>query len=428
MTQNLGTVTDPAKVIDDLLASATDAQVSFNFSFLPYYDPAPQPLQLFCHCQWQGGRLSCRIATDPAQMPADGIDLMTPLCLEPVTVAKPWGAEIWHTGIEARGVCAIQGTPLPWLIALHPTRLLGAGQRDPVLLKILAPFKEEIYGDLYLELHEQKIEVYVVTQVDPGAWPDGRGQIRYGFCPKRLQSFATEAAFRQAYLAAVNDYRAIRSTIDAELDNVRLTNGYALDAPVAPALLEAWRAELDADLNHEEQRCRGLMNSFTRLQELAVGSVIQVQPLTPHSLQHGVRVIEFQSPHYERFILSFGQKVLTQPHWDSEVAIQRASLATPGAPEPLAIHRSPGCSVDQIVCFPEFEVHNIRLASAASYRLALANYAVLIGVEGTASIAGQALGNEQSVLISGLAREQVLTNNGPTGAVVLLAIPREAVV
>jgi hypothetical protein len=425
MTQNLGTVADPTNVIEDLLASATDTQVSFDFSFLPYYDPNPQALQLFCQCQWQQGSLLCRIATDPAYMPADAINLMAPLRLEPVTVAKPWGAEIWHTGIEARGICSVQGTPLPWLIALNPTRLLGAGQRDPVLLKILAPFKEEIYGDLYLELHEQKIEVYVVTQLDATAWPEGRGQIRYGFCPERLQAFPSEAAFRQAYLDAVNDYRAIRTTIDAALDTIRLAQGYALDAPVAPAVMEAWRAGLDDGLNSEEQRCRTLMNEFTSLQDLEVGSVIQVQPLTPHSLQHGVRVIEFQSPHYERFILSFGQKVLTQPHWDSKVAIQRARLATAGAPEPLAIHRSRGCEVDQIVCFPQFEVHSIRLAGAASYQLALPTYGVLIGVEGAASIAGQTLGNEQSVLISGVAEEQVLTNHEPEGAVVLLAIPRQ---
>ena len=74
------------------------------------------------------------------------------------------------------------------------------------------------------------------------------------------------------------------------------------------------------------------MESFTRLLDLRVGDVVRVEPYYPHSLQHGVRVVELQTPTYERFIISFAQQVVTQDHWDSEHAIAHMSLDP--APEP----------------------------------------------------------------------------------------------
>ena len=118
MDKSLGTVAAPARIIEELLLSAVDAQVSFNFEFLRYYEAEPSTLQLYCECHLNAGELYCRIAADPGAMPADWINLTAPLRLDQVTVPKPWGAEIWYTGIESRGVCSIQNTPLPWLIAL----------------------------------------------------------------------------------------------------------------------------------------------------------------------------------------------------------------------------------------------------------------------------------------------------------------------
>ena len=68
------------------------------------------------------------------------------LPLETVDIPKPWGKEIWYTGIEKRGVCKILGMPLPWLSAIYPglfsaepTKLPNPSSDDPILLKILAP-------------------------------------------------------------------------------------------------------------------------------------------------------------------------------------------------------------------------------------------------------------------------------------------------
>ncbi len=423
MKQSLGSVAEPARIIETLLLNGIDAQISFNFEFTPYYEAEPQPLQLFCECRLDKSQLYCRVAADSAAMSTNWINLTAPLRLDPVTVPKPWGAEIWYTGIESRGVCCVEGTPLPWLIALSPTHLLGTNDRDPILLKILAPLAEAVYGDLYLELHEQKIEVYVVTQVNALAWPNGKGQIRYGFSKDKLNEFESSLAFKQAYLTSVNHYRSIRQTIDLALDGLKTQNGYAPDAIIAPELMESWRESLGEALNLEERRRRQAMDEFTALQELDIGSVIQVQPLTPHSLQHGVRVVEFQSPHYERFILSFGQKVLTQPDWDTETAIERARLDADMAPAPIKLFQSEDCEIDQIVQFPQFEVRRVRLAVKGRYSLAVPDYALLIGVEGQARVGESNLSNEQGLLLSAIAPEQVLSNSGTTPAVLLLALP-----
>jgi hypothetical protein len=168
------------------------------------------------------------------------------------------------------------------------------------LLKILDPSSTPVLGDLYFELHEEKREVYVVTHIDREAWPDGVGYIRYGFAPERVGQFANEAEFRSAYLAAVQAYESVRRALDS------LPEG----------------AEPDRELLALEPVLREGMNSFTGLRALRVGDVVEVPLLVPHALLHGVRTVEFQTPTYERKILSFAQKVLTQDHWDTTVGVE----------------------------------------------------------------------------------------------------------
>jgi hypothetical protein len=423
MTELLGAIDNPALIIEVLLKSTDERHVSFNFPFANYYQTEPATVQLYCECWRAENELYCRISDDATFMPANAVNLSHPLRLDPVTIKKPWGEEIWYTGIEARGVCGVEGIPLPWLIALSPHRILGVANRDPILLKILAPFRQPRYGDLYLELHEHKIEVYVVTQIDAKAWPDGKGQIRFGFNPAMVDKYPNEADFRKAYLTCVNAYREVRQRIDTQLDSIRSAQGYEPNAIVAPELLEHWRLQLDDDLNQEEAERLTAMNAFTALHELNLGSVIQVKPLTPHSLQHGVRVIEFQSPHYERFILSFAQKVLTQSHWDSDTAIARADMSAEMAPTTKPITRQKDCSIDQIVNFAEFEVRSLSLAPGAHHTLELDSYAVLIGVEGVVEIGTKTIKSEEAVLITALSVSQNLINCSEKYAVALLAIP-----
>ena len=73
----------------------------------------------------------------------------------------------------------------------------------------------------------------------------------------------------------------------------------------------------------ETLKNRRSMQAFTGSRALRKGDVVQVAPHVPHSLQQGVQVFEFQTPTYERNIISFNQKVLTQDHWDSDYAIEQ---------------------------------------------------------------------------------------------------------
>ena len=112
-----------------------------------------------------------------------------PLELLPSCIPKPWGQEIWYTGVEQRGVCrfATGGdgcTPIPWLQAVLPEAAAGVVRATAAVVEDTGSGAAAVItGDLYFELHEQKREVYVVTQVDERAWPDGVGYIRFGFDP-----------------------------------------------------------------------------------------------------------------------------------------------------------------------------------------------------------------------------------------------------
>ncbi|MFZ5653082.1 MAG: hypothetical protein ACOY42_01585 [Pseudomonadota bacterium] len=331
------------------------------------------------------------------------IDLGRPLPLAPVAVPKPWGREIWFTGIEARGQAGVLGDggvlPLPWLLSIAATEVLGAGQRELNLLKILDPLPDPVYGDLYFELHEEKREVYVVTGVDPVSWPDGRGAIRYGFAPEARAAYASDDEFRAAYLASVRDYEQIRRAIEALEAQWRAAEGHAPRAPVAPATLRRWRAALSPGLRREEERRRRTMESFTQLRHIRVGDVVEVPRYLPHALQHGVRTVEFQTPVYERRILSFAQQVLTQDHWDTELAVAKMHVVPPPESPPVAVREQPGVTRERIVAFADFRVDRLALDPGARWSLDLGGaYALIMNIRGRAWVDGVELAEEAAVL------------------------------
>jgi len=211
--------------------------------------------------------------------------LNAPLQLLPVTIPKPWGREIWFTGIEARGVCSVSDRtttiPLPALLELAPDL------RPLVLVKILEPRADE-FGDLYFELHETKAETYVITHVDRTAWPGGVGQIRLGMHQGLRVRVGNDARFRAAYLAATRAYERARNAATA-----------------------------------------ARMNQFIAHRSVRVGDVVHVPPLTPHGLLRGVRVVEAQTPVFERLLMSFGQDTPTQRHWDTERAVAVMNIEPP---------------------------------------------------------------------------------------------------
>lgn len=283
-------------------------------------------------------------------------DARQPVRLAPVHIAKPWGQEIWFTGMEARGesrVCLDDETDMGIASYLAQDPAALCGNNDVLLLKILDPAPAPVTGDLYFEVHEEKREVYVVTAVDTDAWPDGVGAIRFGMCQDARARSGDDAAFRAAYLQAVQDYEAVRRDID----------------------------ERGANRDADERAARERMDAFTALTPLRVGDVVKVPVWTPHALQHGVRVVEFQTPTYERLIVSFAQQVVTQDHWDSAAAVARMHLDTPAPPEFEAV--SPG--VERIARFDHFNVWRVRNVPNLALPQHLP-YAVCMGVSGTTTV------------------------------------------
>tara|TARA_B110000305_G_scaffold67515_2_gene75745 strand:- start:8370 stop:9671 length:1302 start_codon:yes stop_codon:yes gene_type:complete len=350
-----------------------------------------------------------------SKMSREPICLSRPFELETVSIQKPWGQEIWYSGIEQRGVSTVKNVPLPWLLSVFGDYLGCAGA--PMLLKILAPFPAPNLGDLYFEMHEKKIEVYVVTQIDPKAWPTGSGKIRYGFNQDVISEFESVDRFRNSYQLSVNEYRLTRNEIDAQLKSLRTQQGISSDNIVAPAVYNEFMAQIDPELRDREERLRQSMYRHTNMLDLSIGDVVTVAPMVPHSLQHGVRVVEFQTPHYERYILSFGQEVLTQDHWDTESAMAgaRTEIATPEPPVQL----SPG--LDLIADFDAFKVLRLMLDPGDSAQTQHTNYTIVIGVAGEMTLDDlTALGPEQAFFQAPKGALQ-FTNRGTTPATVLIA-------
>ena len=342
------------------------------------------------------------------------LELDAPINLVPVTIPKPWGREIWYTGIEARGLSGLgdntRSIPLPWLLALAGDRVLGAGCQAINLLKILDPRPEPVYGDLYLELHEKKREVYVVTHIDKTAWPEGVGAIRYGFDAQVQAEYSSDEAFRQAFQTSIADYEHLRRKIDDELDAAG-EDKTENEAQVLPGELLA-----------RERSAREAMNRFTRLKPLRVGDVVKVPRLLPHSLQHGVRTVEFQTPVYERKILSFAQKVLTQNHWDTESAVELMTTTTPVENELTVLEQQAEYCRELIVEFEDFWVERLTLAPGGQWTLEGGTYYVLVMAVTPVLLGDRELSAESASLIPAQVGS-VITNPGEEPAIVLISRP-----
>lgn len=358
-----------------------------------------------------------------------------PWLLTPIHIPKPWGQEIWYTGIEARGQAGVVGDvgniPLPWLLELMAGRIGLVGKPQPLLLKILDPLPDEVYGDLYFELHQEKQEVYVVTHIDQNAWPDGTGAIQLGFAPQVRQRYKTDDEFKQAYLDSVKAYEQVRRLLDQQLDEKKIAAGIEAKQPVTSLQLINWMSELSQQIESKklvdkEMELRKAMNSFVEEYSLSVGDVVTVPKLVPHALQHGVRVIEFQTPVYERKILSFAQKVLTQSNWDTEAALELVDLGFAKPQQPELLSATPQLRIERIVNFDDFEVQRIRLESHYVFRGDV--YSILMVLQGglTVGTAGRvsSLGLGQALLLPKAEKGWLMASSEP--CIFLLASPHNS--
>ena len=96
-------------------------------------------------------------------------------------------------------------------------------------------------------------------------------------------------------------------------------------------------------------------------------------------------MVEFQTPTYERFILSSSQKVLTQDRWDSAHAVANMRLDTPDDPPSEKV----GEHSERIVQFDEFGVGQARLSGDAQITLPRSTpYALAFCITGRATLQG----------------------------------------
>jgi hypothetical protein len=353
------------------------------------YEDQHQRCVMAPHGDYQFEDMSLDAISDKMNLPV--LDFRTAIALAAHPVEKPWGKEIWYTGIEQRGVCTMGGVPIPWVLDCFGQLLSGSHYAPPILLKILEPLAQDVIGDLYFEAHAHKTEVYIVTAIDKDAWPDGIGKIRFGFDDSKKGQFPKTEAFAKAYLQAVEAYREVRSTIDQS-------------------------DQADQKLRSREVELRAEMESFTSLRDLRVGDVVQVPPLTPHSLLHGVTVVEFQTPHYERYILSFAQKVLTQDHWDTETALPLLNFATD----------IPLCTIanDIIANFEDFSVTRKKLAPGESLAVEGQRYGIVMPIIGEVTLANTTAVSGSAFYLPACS-DCIIRNEGSTDSMVLLAMPSQ---
>ena len=229
-----------------------------------------------------------------------------PVPLQPVAVDKPWGREVWYSGMEERGESAVATASGVVPLSRY---LAECGRVAPViLLKGLQPTN----GNLYLEVHEVKSEVYIVDRID------GVGRMLLG-ARRNVLARVGEAAFREALR----------------------------DAATAA---EAGNADVAA--------VRSYMNPV----ELAVGDAVTIPLRVPHSLLRGVHVVEFQTPVFERRILAASQPVVTQRGWDVDDAVAVMDLSV----EPVVVSPVEG-DVQVIARVPGFSVTRYRLGRGAVF-------------------------------------------------------------
>jgi mannose-6-phosphate isomerase class I len=316
------------------------------------------------------------------------LSTQNPYLLKPIFIPKPWGQEIWFTGVEKRGVSCLApfyspqtSFPIPWFFSALPQTFLGKKYetQNLVLVKILDPFPLPVFGDLYYELHTKKNEVYIVTKT-----AQQKAQIKIGLNPEKLKLYSQNIpSFKKDFLDKIQSYEKIRRQIDDLFDAHRAQEHLDLHAPVSPQTIMRWTEQLPQEIQMQEREARLQIDAFAGFLNLKPGDVVSVPILVPHALQHGVQVIEFQTPNYERLIISFAQKVLTQNHWDSQKAFELMKIEPPPRTTLKMLTNTPVFYTEEICSFPEFRATRTTIKRQQKIKIkALSSYQILFFLSG----------------------------------------------
>ncbi len=373
-----------------------------------------------------------------------------PLSLQTAHISKPWGYEEWYTGMEKRGVARIKtiegSSKLPYALSLFRQCYLRNHAEQLILLKSLNPAPHPVLGDLYLEMHEKKWEVYLVTKVDPLAWPSGVGIIKAGLHPQKVKSYRQSrgknwlAPYLKDFETSIVAYENTRRRIDRLLDEMKKEAHCNPDLPLPPESTSQFLKKVPFSLQNEEKRLREDLYRYVGDHPVRVGDVITFPPYHMHSLQHGIHVIEFQTPHYERLVLMSGQKVLTQDHWDTEKALSRMKPEVYQSPALQDLEKTEEWQKERIVDFPDFSVERILIRPGGEYSDNTGNdYHLWVGVEGEAELLhsengittakksqpgrNEILHEAKGLLVPASFQKYALRNNSQTSFLALKAVP-----
>ena len=307
--------------------------------------------------------------------------------LQPVYIPKPWGQEIWYTGIEERGVSFVKlgerKVLLPYILSIYPKALVNGDEKNIILLKVLDPLPDPHCGDLYFELHEKKKEVYVISEIAPNCYPKGKGKIKLGINPEKYQKYTDKEAFKQSMLKSIIDYK---QTFDHVYEIIQ--NNYYQTTQlkeISPTTYAKMLKKLPLSLQNDLAEKYAKVEEFCHFEEIEVGDVLTVNSLVPHSLLHGIKVVEFQTPYYERLIVSFNQKVITQKDWDSKKAISLMDCSPQSKNLKFtSLKSSENIIVEKIATFDDFFVKRIYLKKRHTHyqEIIKKNYFLIICLKG----------------------------------------------
>ena len=195
-------------------------------------------------------------------------------------------------------------------------------------------------------------------------------------------------------------------------------------------LIDDSTEKISTELSTQEMSLRNKAADFVGDYPVKVGDIVSFPVLQIHSLRHGIKVIEFQTPHYERLIVMSAQKVLTQKHWDTGNALSKILPEVYQKPELKKLHKSAGILVERFVDFPQFTADRISLDNEQTLDVQLGGqYQLLINVSGQAAVFpenGQAvfLNPEEALFLPVGMVSYRLKNTGDSQLICLKAIPK----
>jgi len=252
----------------------------------------------------------------------------------------------------------------------------------------------------------------VVTEIDKTAWPSGTGIIKAGLHPDKITEYQKIHGEKWSdfllknFKQAIAEYEMLRRQIDESTESI------------------------STELTAQELSLREKAAAFVGDCSVRVGDIVSFPVFQLHSLQHGIKVIEFQTPHYERLIVMFSQKVLTQKHWDTADALSKILPEIYELPELERLHKSAGILAERFVDFPQFTADRISLDTNHVWNDQLnGQYHLLITISGQATVFPE---NGQSVIMNpeealflavGMGSYRLM-NTGDTPLIYLKAMPK----